>query len=174
MKKLISLSIIICILLLGGCANDTQSQNTTSYDYVLEDLDDFLFYLPIPSIVSDANDEKPKPIIDYNIRHDILKAFENRISIVDGGVSTWDYLYCGSYNGNVAIYTGPGIGQSVTVVKIEDIELRYPDTNEVIIWSCFEGNFYTMDVAYEKGLIDYEDIMPIYERYLQGRYSDKK
>lgn len=97
--------------------------------------------------------------IDQRIREDYV-AWTNKSCSPD----EIEYWHCGTYRGNVALYFfNESCYFAVTEITVADIELVFPDSRQIWIWS--DGTFYDMNTAYEKGLIGYFDIYAMYYRY---------
>ena len=83
------------------------------------------------------------------------------------------YIYCGTYNGNVAFYIKTGtFTLALHTVYVAGIPMRYNDGNQILIWS--DGKIYDMPTAYKNKLIKYTDIYKIYSIYKQEKEELRK
>ncbi|MCL2763168.1 MAG: hypothetical protein FWD36_08205 [Treponema sp.] len=77
--------------------------------------------------------------------------------------------YYGTYNGAVAVMMGHKqamYGMIITRVTVAGITFTYGDTNSISVWK--EGLFYTLQSAYDFGLLTRDDLESISNWYPKG------
>ena len=81
------------------------------------------------------------------------------------------YWNLGDYDGNYAVYfLSESEDHVVTTIDVAGVKFTYPDTRQ--IWIFSKGQFYDMNSAYQRGLIDLYDVNLIYFRFNQQSLFD--
>ncbi|MBQ7826837.1 MAG: hypothetical protein IJ386_01065 [Clostridia bacterium] len=81
------------------------------------------------------------------------------------------HRYYGTYNGAAVIYyEGGGMGytQAYMTVSIAGYEFSYPDGHTIEVWK--DGELYSMNRAYEKGILSKNDVAKIADYHRYGGY----
>ena len=104
--------------------------------------------------------------LDRYIRTKYVEWMDSSLSIDE--VEYWNL---GNYDGNYAVYF---LSESayfvVTTIDVAGVKFTYPDSRQ--IWIVSKGQFYDMNSAYRRGLIDLDDINLIYNRFNQKSIFD--
>ena len=97
--------------------------------------------------------------LDRYIRTKYVEWMDSSLSIDE--VEYWNL---GNYDGNYAVYfLSESADFVVTTIDVAGVKFTYPDSRQ--IWIVSKGQFYDMNSAYRRGLIDLDDVQLIYDRF---------
>ena len=115
----------------------------------------------------DYPDEKLLARIEKDYRNELI----NERGYSKEEVELYGIEKCyGIYNGCVALTLERSFHVDIEHTEIvAGFEFTYPDSNSMCIWN--DGKFYSMQEAYNNGVLKYDDIVEIYEQYVI--YADK-
>ena len=105
------------------------------------------------------NNVKKMPSLDFNILEEIYKASSKEEVTNPGKLVT----FYGEYSGSYAVLIDGIALTVVTTVNVAGVSFIYPDSNVIEIYN--DGKFYTLQNAFDLGLITFEDLLQIHGYY---------
>ncbi|MCL1811667.1 MAG: hypothetical protein FWG41_05580 [Methanomassiliicoccaceae archaeon] len=115
---------------------------------------------------SQDNDQmNPPEPLNSEMEMKIKQDYFNQITKIKFPEATIDNVginkYYGTYNGSVVVKMSDLTGHLIMMISetVGGITINYPDTNKALVWK--DGNFYSMQEAYDLGLLCKDDLREI-------------